>query len=81
MSLIFKISGALVFLQYVPLRPEHILVNLLRSPGIDSQPLPNAALLINDMKKKPRENFSFVTKSAKIYHSSYSLLKQLQVAL
>jgi hypothetical protein len=26
--------------------------------GIDSQPLPIAASLINDMKKKPRENFS-----------------------
>jgi hypothetical protein len=35
-SRIFIISGTLVI--YVPLRPEPVFVNLLRSPGIDSQP-------------------------------------------
>jgi hypothetical protein len=74
MSLIFKISGALVFL----------------CPFATKCPLFYHFMFLffyifycfnNDMWRKPREISQFGKKSAKVYHSLYSSKEQLQVAL
>ena len=76
MSLIFKISGALVFLcPFVTNCPQfyHFMFLFFYFFIV--------LTFNNDTCRKPREISQFGKKSAKVYHSLYSTTEQLQVAL